>query len=99
MANKLEFTARALADVRAAQAWYEDQKPGLGDRFTTFLEECLEIVRTNPELFEVAYKQYRRTILRKFPYVVFYRHRDDTVLVYGVFHSAQDPRKWRRRLT
>jgi plasmid stabilization system protein ParE len=98
MANKLEFTAKALADVRAAQAWYEDQKPGLGDRFATFLEECLEIVLKNPELFEVVHKQYRRTILRKFPYVVYYRHSGETVKVFAVLHSAQDPRKWRRRL-
>jgi plasmid stabilization system protein ParE len=99
MANKLEFTTKALADVRAAQAWYEDQRPGLGDRFLTFLEECLEIVVKNPELFEVAYKQYRRTILRKFPYVVFYKYNGETVKVYAVFHSARDPRKWRRRLS
>ena len=43
--------------------------------------------------------QYRRAIVHRFPYVVFYEFGVDTTTVYSVFHSAQDPRKWRIRLS
>jgi plasmid stabilization system protein ParE len=46
-----------------------------------------------------VYKDYRRAIVHRFPYVVFYEFNVDTIVVYSVFHTAQDPQKWRRRLT
>ena len=34
---------------------------------------------------------------RKFPYLVLFRVRPNAVHVVGLFHSATDPKKWRRR--
>jgi plasmid stabilization system protein ParE len=98
MSNQLELTPQARDDARAAYAWYEGQSPGLGDRFLRHVDECLALVQANPELFEVVYRQYRRAIVRRFPYVVFYKHAGDVVKVHSIFQSAQNPRKWRRRL-
>lgn len=72
---------------------------GLGERFLWHVDECLELIQANPELFEVVYKRYRRAIVRRFPYVVFYNHAGDTVTVHSIFQSAQNPRKWRQRLS
>jgi hypothetical protein len=46
----------------------------------------------------VVHDNYRRGLLRRFPYGVFYEHFQGTVTVYGVFHTARDPERWRRRL-
>jgi plasmid stabilization system protein ParE len=98
MSNQLEFTPRARDDAHEAYAWYERQSPGLGNRFLRHVDECIELIQANPELFEVVYKQYRRAIVRRFPYVVFYKHEVETVRVHSIFQSAQNPLKWRRRL-
>ena len=99
MSNQLESTPQARDDAREAYAWYERQSPGLGDRFLWHVDECLDLILANPELFEVVYKQYRRAIVRRFPYVVFYKHEGDVVTIYSIFQSAKNPRKWRRRLS
>jgi toxin ParE1/3/4 len=39
----------------------------------------------------VYYETYRRGLVRRFPYVIFYEYAEDTVTVYGVFHTSVDP--------
>jgi len=51
-----------------------------------------------PGLHAVVHDHYRRGLMRRFPYAVFYEHAENTVTVYGVLHTARDPDKWRRRL-
>jgi plasmid stabilization system protein ParE len=44
------------------------------------------------------HENYRRALVRRFPYAVFYEYAEETVTVYCVFHTSQDPEKWRQRL-
>jgi len=99
MSSKPELTPQARDDAREAYAWYERQSTGLGERFLWHVDECPEFIQANPELFEVVYKQYRRAIVRRFPYVVFDKHAGETVTVHSISQSAQNPRKWRQRLS
>ena len=82
-----------------ARIWYEDRSLGLGDRFLDRVDDCINRIRKNPELYEKVYKDYRRVVVHRFPYVVFYESSVNTITVYSVFHSAQDPKKWRKRLS
>lgn len=45
-----------------------------------------------------AYAWYRRVLVRRFPYAIFYEISGDAVTVFAVFHTARDPGKWRSRL-
>jgi hypothetical protein len=42
---------------------------------------------------------YRRGLVRRFPYAVFYEYTNDAMTVYCVFHTSRDPEKWRQRLS
>ena len=44
-------------------------------------------------------EHYRRALVRRFPYAVFYEYVKGTVVIYGVFHTSRDPDKWRLRLS
>jgi plasmid stabilization system protein ParE len=46
-----------------------------------------------------VYEDYRRGLVRRFPYAIFYDYAGGAVTVYGVFHTARDPAKWRQRLS
>jgi plasmid stabilization system protein ParE len=39
------------------------------------------------------HENYRRGLVRRFPYAVFYEYVDETVIVYCVFHTSRDPPK------
>ncbi|MFC1835322.1 hypothetical protein ACFL2Q_11400 [Thermodesulfobacteriota bacterium] len=46
----------------------------------------------------VVFSGYRRALMRRFPYTVFYDYEEDRLTVYGVFHTSRDPNKWRKRV-
>ncbi|MEH2251600.1 type II toxin-antitoxin system RelE/ParE family toxin [Nostoc sp.] len=78
--------------------WYEEQELGLGEEFLRCVDACIHFIRRNPEIYQVVHQSYRISVVRRFPYVVFYEHSETTIIVYAVFHCSQDPNKWRGRL-
>jgi len=42
---------------------------------------------------------YRRGLVRRFPYAVFYEYSKRTVFIYGILHTSRDPKKWRERIS
>ncbi len=40
------------------------------------------------------YEDYRRAIVHRFPYVVFYEFSVDTITIYSVLDEAAAPREW-----
>jgi plasmid stabilization system protein ParE len=96
--RNLIILPEAELDVAQAYVWYEEQEFGLGEEFLRCVDACIQFIRRNPEMYQVVHESYRRAVVRRFPYVVFYEHSDITVIVYAVFHCSQDPKKWRSRL-
>jgi plasmid stabilization system protein ParE len=99
MAAEVILTIEAEQDLAEAYAWYEQQRVGLGEEFMAVVGECIRIVSTAPEAFERVRLDYRRALVQRFPYAVFYEFAHDTVGVYAVFHTARNPKKWRKRLS
>jgi plasmid stabilization system protein ParE len=101
MAANFELDPEAEAEISSAYDWYEGQRDGLGEAFMARVDDCFEAVRRTPLMHQIHFKQYRRGFVRRFPYVVIYRYfpDTDTVAVYSVFHTSQDPRKWQNRLS
>ncbi|MCC5622483.1 type II toxin-antitoxin system RelE/ParE family toxin, partial [Nostoc sp. CHAB 5715] len=72
-------------DVAQAFIWYEEQELGLGEEFLRCVDACIQFIRRNPEMYQVVHQSYRRAVVRRFPYVVFYEHSDTTIIVYYEF--------------
>ena len=98
MAADLIMAAEAEQDLDEAYAWYERQRTGLGEEFLGCVDACIQAICRTPEAYQVVYENYRRALVRRFPYAVFYDYQDENVTVYCVLHTSQDPKKWRERL-
>jgi plasmid stabilization system protein ParE len=98
MAVEWRLTPEADNDFASAYAWYESQRPGLGEYFTSRVEQCLDSILVMPTMHELVHKNYRRALVRRFPYAVLYKHDSQGVTVHAIFHTAQSPAKWRERL-
>ena len=99
MAIDLIVVPEAEQDIAETYIWYEGRRRGLGEEFLGAVDACLESIRRWPQSYAVVHESYRRALTRRFPYSVFYEISDETVTVYGVFHNARDPEKWRHRLS
>jgi plasmid stabilization system protein ParE len=98
MAADLVFAPEALQDMDAAYQWYESQRVGLGEEFLGCVDACVQAICRQPEMHESVHEGYRRALMRRFPYAIFYECTPGTVTVYCVFHTSRNPEKWRRRL-
>jgi plasmid stabilization system protein ParE len=98
--SSLRILSAAEREVAEAFAWYEARQPGLGFEFMRAVDARVYSIRRSPEMCGFIQRPYRCAIVRRFPYMIVYRYSndDDTVIVYAVFHTAQDPDKWRLRL-
>jgi plasmid stabilization system protein ParE len=96
---ELIMAPEAEQDFDDAYAWYEKQRVGLGEDFLTSVDACIEFICRFPKTGAVVFKEFRRALVRRFPYAVFYEFESETVTVYCVIHTARDPDLWRERLS
>jgi plasmid stabilization system protein ParE len=71
---------------------------GLGFDFLRALEACDQLIHRHPQMHQMVHEHYRRALLRRFPFAIFYEHGDGKITVYAVFHVAQSPDKWLERM-
>jgi plasmid stabilization system protein ParE len=98
MIERVIFTPEADDDVGESYRWYESRAPGLGEGFLRCVEVCVHSIQRNPRMFPVVIDEFRRALIRRFPYEIFYEPMNDSVTIYAVFHCSQNPQKWRERL-
>jgi plasmid stabilization system protein ParE len=98
MIERVIYTPEADDDVAEAYGWYESREPGLGEDFLRCVEACVLTIQRHPQLYPVAVDEFRRALVRRFPYEIFYEVADEALVIYSVFHCSQDPEKWRTRL-
>lgn len=98
MNRQLQFTSEAEADVSSAYSYYEDCLKGLGSDFILCLEESLERMSRNPEMYPIAYKGLRRALIKRYPFGVFYLVESEAVVVIAVMHCSRNPDSWKKRI-
>ncbi len=98
MAVELIMAPEAEQDISEAYGWYEERRVGLGEEFLSCVDACIQAICRTPGMHAPMHENYRRGLVRRFPYAVFYEYAAETVTVYGVVHTSQDPAKWRNRL-
>ncbi|MBI4474168.1 MAG: type II toxin-antitoxin system RelE/ParE family toxin [Acidobacteria bacterium] len=70
-------------------------RKGLGKDFVTEVDSAVERIKANPNQCEVVHREIRHTVLRRFPYGVFYRTRNAKISVFAVVHLKRDYTTWK----
>jgi plasmid stabilization system protein ParE len=94
---QLIVSREAQSDIREAVAHFRGISSTLSMRFGVELETTYSFIIAHPELYPVVYKNFRRALLHRFPYSVFYIVDGSVVLIVGVVHQAREEETWKRR--
>jgi len=97
MARRWIIRPLAESDIDHAARWYDDRQPGLGLRFLDALDKVFARIRVVPMQFPTVSTHVRRALLHTFPYAVYFRVTDETLIVLAVLHLRRDPRTWHAR--
>jgi len=89
-------------EIRAAIAWYENEREGLGRELWDELQETIALISEFPAIGNVVHRAkvrgvVRRVPLRRFPYFVVYRDRADYIELVALAHMSRRPGYWKLR--
>jgi plasmid stabilization system protein ParE len=95
----LLIEAEASRELEDAARWYEEQRPGLGERFLDEVAVALERIVLFPAAgFPVPYVSpelaARRSPVMRFPYHVVYLDTPDAIRILAVAHDRRRPGYW-----
>jgi plasmid stabilization system protein ParE len=73
---KVEYHPAIEAEVRSIQDYYEARSPGLGREFIDEFERQVQRLAASPERWMVLTGDLRRCLMRRFPYIIYFRRVD-----------------------
>ncbi len=89
--NKVKFVTEAANELRESVEWYELRAEGLGLRFMNEIDSTIERIKLNPHLYQKIIVEIRKIQVNKFPFSVFYKTEDSTLIILRIFHNKREP--------
>lgn len=91
MIRKVIIRSEAKRDLREAKSWYQNISPELKRDFVRRIDDALTLAKDRPLAFQIVHRTFRRVLVHRFPYAVFYHVGDDRIIIVAVLHQARDP--------
>lgn len=98
MSYEIQVRRAAELDIAEAQVWYESQQSGLGREFRTEISRVIDRLAETPLIYQRVHRDFRRAIVRRFPYLVWYRVATEKVIVVACTYAGRDPERVKARL-
>ncbi len=96
--KKVLFHGDAEKELLSSVEYYEDQQKDLGRRFLASVQDAINRILINPQLYPKSYQNIRRCRVTAFPYGVIYEEFDNHIIIYAVLHAKRKPGYWEERI-
>jgi plasmid stabilization system protein ParE len=93
---RLRVAPEADEELAEAAEWYEARRTGLGVEFVAVIDRALEDILSAPLTYQCwrPDRAYRRKVLQRFPFVIFFLVEMDEITIVAVAHSRRRPGYW-----
>lgn len=90
----INVVAEAREELLEIASYYETRSEGLGFDFIEEFWNAADLISTHPDGFRNFPFGYRRFLMNRFPYGIFYRVKSGRIDIAFVVHLHSDPAKW-----
>jgi plasmid stabilization system protein ParE len=96
MSYPFELSPKAEKELYKAWNWYEDEQPGLGERFEKEIFRKIDLIIINPLHYAVK-KGLHEARTDSFPYLIIYKisPKRNIIIIVSIFHMSRHPKKKR----
>ena len=94
---RLNVRPEAELDALEAASWYDGEQEGLGKDFLAELRATFARIEEGPLRFPLVFREFRRAILHRFPFGVFFIVEGDLATVLAITHLHRHPSMWQTR--
>ena len=98
MSLDLFIKPRAELDLLEAYNFYEEMSPGSGAKLVRFVDDRMEFIGANPKACPLKYNDFRRALVPKFPYGIYFRIEEKLIVVFSILDLRQNPESIQSRL-
>ena len=98
MSLPIRFLPEANEEFEHAIEWYADRGKDLARDFVARVGAIVRRVAAQPTMHANVYKDVRKAVLTRFPYIVLYREDNEELVVISVFHTSRNPDEWQSRV-
>jgi len=98
MAFDLLVRPEAEQDLAQSFQWYEGQQSGLGRDFLLHVQAGFQFLERTPLIFPERYHGVRQHLIKRFPYKIFYKVQNQSVIILAVVYAGRDPEWVKKRL-
>jgi hypothetical protein len=95
---RLRILPEARQELLEAQAWYESKAQGLGLKFAQAAQTAVAGALHAPYGYPRIEAEFRRVLLRKFPYFLICLVQNDELTLIALYHQRKRPNGWLTRL-
>jgi toxin ParE1/3/4 len=95
--KRIVYHPQALDELIDAAEYYDLCSPGLGGRFVDGVESAADFICKNPYLLAPDKSGCRKYVMKKFPFLIIYRVKDDCIYILAVAHGKRKPGYWKKR--
>lgn len=95
---QVRFLRPDEAEIEEQVAYFDRQRPGLGDRFEQDLLDTVKFMTDHALTGKPISANIRKLRLRTFPFDVIYAVDAETIAIVAVAHHRRRPGYWRGRL-
>jgi len=93
------FLLAAERDLQEAYNWVEEHRRGREQFFLQDVELSLEHLKRYPLIGRLYRDRYRRLLVRRYPFGIFYVAELNRIVIHAVLDLRQDPEKIRARFS
>ncbi|MGV8135425.1 MAG: type II toxin-antitoxin system RelE/ParE family toxin [Mangrovibacterium sp.] len=94
----IEISDEAEIDLDKSYEFYSEESPKVAYSFYNQINSSLEDIKQHPGSFPIAYKDVRKYVVRKFPFVIYYQLVGAVIRVIAIFHTSRNPEIWNDRI-
>jgi plasmid stabilization system protein ParE len=92
MTRSVEISPSASRDIERVVAYYKDVASSkVATDFLVRIQDAMQRIEIFPFSGEVIHKQYRKMLIRSFPFALVYQVGDEAVTIIAVINLHQQP--------
>jgi plasmid stabilization system protein ParE len=92
------FHPAAMEEYIASYIWYHEKGAHLSDAFEHEIERAIRLIVEAPERWPIYHENYRRVLVRRFPFSIIYIVKETDIYILAVAHGHRRPGYWKNRL-
>lgn len=89
---KLKISPFAINDLEESFEYYNHKVEKLGNKFAEEVDNTFVQIKRNPKQFEKPYKEIRKALVNRFPFIIFFTIKNKTIYILAIFHSSRNPK-------